>query len=291
VGDAPRALAHDQGENLALRKRDWLLDAMERHWELSPRAGQIERRSNLSREEFLERYYAPGRPVILTGEMETWPARSRWNPDYLRRIIGSAVIEYQGGRSTDERFEMYKEAHRRELPFDAFIDLIVETPGNDAYMTAYNSERNRDAVSVLQQDLGFLDKFLSRDVVAPHGMMWIGPPGTVTSLHHDLTDNLIAQIVGRKQLKLIPAADVGKVYNHVHVFSEIADLDDPAIEPSRFSLLPQARIYDLTLDAGEILFVPVGWWHQVKSLEFSVTITYTNFLWPNDSYRAYPTDP
>jgi hypothetical protein len=89
---------------------------------------------------------------------------------------------------------------------------------------------------------------------------------------------------------LIPAADIGKIYNHVHVFSEITDLDDPKLDSSRFPLLSQARIYDLTLAAGEILFVPLGWWHQVKALDFSVTITYTNFLWPNDSYRTYPTE-
>lgn len=287
--DVPQAPARDHGDRLALLKRDWLLDTMERHWELSPVTRKIERRSNLSREEFLARYYAPGRPVILMDEMEGWPARSRWTPNYLRNTIGAVAVEYQGGRSSNERFEMYKDAHRRELPFDQFIDLIVGTPGNDAYMTAYNSDRNRDALLVLHRDLGFLDKFLSRDADAPHGMLWIGPAGTTTSLHHDLTDNLIAQIVGRKQVKLIPAADVGKLYNQTHVFSEISDLDDPKLDPSRFPLLSRARIYDLTLEAGEILFVPLGWWHQVKALDFSVTVTYTNFLWPNDSYRNYPT--
>ena len=282
----PPPAAHDGA--LALRKREWLLDAMERHWELSPEAQNITRRSGLSSQEFLERYYAPGRPVILTGEMADWPARSRWSPDYLRNRVGSAVIEYQGGRSSDDRFEMYKEAHRRELPFDEFIDLIAGTTGNDAYLTAYNSARNRTALSTLQSDLGFLDKFLSRDGDMPAGMMWIGPAGTVTSLHHDLTDNLIAQIVGGKRVKLIPAADVGKLYNHIHVFSEIADLDDPGLAPSRFPLLSQAKVYEVTLAAGEILFVPLGWWHQVKALDFSVTITYTNFLWRNDSFKNYP---
>jgi hypothetical protein len=43
-------------------------------------------------------------------------------------------------------------------------------------------------------------------------------------------------------------------------------------------------------DAGEILFMPFGWWHQVKALDFSLAITYTNFVWLNDSYRNYPTD-
>jgi hypothetical protein len=276
--------------DLALKKREWLLGALERHWELSPAGSKIERRVDLSRDEFLERYYAPGRPVILVGEMADWPALSRWTPAYLRDAVGSKLIEFQGERSNSDRFEMYKDAHRREMAFDRFIDLIVGTPGNDAYLTAYNSAKNAEALSVLHRDLGFLDRFLSRETNMPHGMMWIGPPGTVTSLHHDLTDNFIAQIVGRKRLKVLPAAHVACLYNHQHVFSEITDLEDPALDLSRFPLLRNARGYDVTLSPGEIIFIPLAWWHQVKALDFSVTITYTNFIWPNESFKSYPSE-
>ena len=81
---------------------------------------------------------------------------------------------------------------------------------------------------------------------------------------------------------------MGKLYNHLHVFSEITDLEDPSLDRSQYPLLADLRVYDVTLSPGEIIFVPLGWWHQVKSLDFSVTITYTNFLWPNDSYESYP---
>lgn len=160
--------------------------------------------------------------------------------------------------------------------------------GNDAYLTAYNSARYADALSPLHADLGFLTRFLDDRVATPNGMMWIGPAGTVTPLHHDLTNNLIAQIVGRKRIELAPAADVGKLYNDRHVFSEIADLDDPRIDLARYPRLAALRLYDVLLEPGEILFVPLGWWHQVKSLDFSVTITFTNFLRRNDCHAAYP---
>jgi ribosomal protein L16 Arg81 hydroxylase len=121
-------------------------------------------------------------------------------------------------------------------------------------------------------------------------MMWIGPAGTVTSLHHDLTNNFIAQIVGRKRLKILPAAEVGRVYNHRHVFSEIPDLEAPDLDGARYPRLAGARTYDVTLSPGEIIFMPLAWWHQVKSLDFSVTVTYTNFRWPNDAHASYPSD-
>ncbi len=274
---------------LALAKREWLLETLERQRDLAPGLNTIERRSGLSAGEFLERYYAASRPVILTGEMADWPALVRWTPEYLKTKVGARLIEFQGGRSGDHRFERDKDAHRREAPFDGFIDQILRPgAGNDAYLTAYNSHRNAEALSVLHADLGFLDKFLDSRAPAPHGMMWIGPAGTVTSLHHDLTNNFIAQIVGRKRLRVAPASDVGKLYNDQHVFSEISDLDDPGIDLARHPRLTELRLYDVQLEPGEILFVPFGWWHQVKSLDFSVTITFTNFRWRNDSYADYP---
>ncbi len=141
---------------------------------------------------------------------------------------------------------------------------------------------------MLHRDLGFLDEFLDRKAALLHGMMWIGPAGTVTSLHHDLTNNFIVQVVGRKRVKLMPAAEVGKLYNHQHVFSEISDLEDPQIDPVRYPRLTELRFYDVLQEPGEILFMPLGWWHQVKSLDFSITITFTNFRWRNDSYANFP---
>ena len=104
-------------------------------------------------------------------------------------------------------------------------------------------------------------------------MMWIGPAGMFTSLHHDLTNNFIAQVVGRKRLKLLPAAEVGRLYNERHVFSDVPDIDDATLDRVRYPRLAGARSYEGLLEPGEIIFIPLAWWHQVKSLDFSVTVT------------------
>jgi ribosomal protein L16 Arg81 hydroxylase len=275
---------------LALGKREWLLETLERQRSLVSGGTTIERRTGMGAQEFLEQYYAPARPVLLGGEMDDWPALTRWTPGYLQTLIGSALVEYQGGRNANARFEMDKDRHRRTGPFDNFIDAItgVET-GNDAYITAYNSARNQEALALLTQDMGFLDKFLTRDAVMPDGIPWIGSAGTVTSLHHDLTNNFIAQLVGRKQITVLPAAEVGRIYNHHHVFSQISDLDDPDLDMALFPRLADTTAFNVVLEAGEILFMPLGWWHQVRALDFSVTVTFTNFHWPNDGYASYPT--
>jgi hypothetical protein len=60
------------------------------------------------------------------------------------------------------------------------------------------------------------------------------------------------------------------------------------VDPALYPRLVGARLYNVLLEPGEILFMPLAWWHQVKSLDFSVTVTYTNFLWPNDAFATYP---
>jgi hypothetical protein len=75
----------------ALAQRDWLLDALERQRDLSPPLAKIERRGGLTAEEFLERYYAVNRPVILSGEIDAWPAFSRWTADYLEERLGDRI--------------------------------------------------------------------------------------------------------------------------------------------------------------------------------------------------------
>jgi hypothetical protein len=274
---------------LSLAKREWLLEAVERQRSLATGLVALERRSALSAEEFLERYYAAHRPVILTGEMADWPALARWTPDYLKAKVGGRPVEFQGGRTEDARFELNKAEHRRRGPFDALVDQMLRPEaGNEAYITAYNSAQNAETLAGLQEDLGRLDRFLDSEADGAQGMMWIGPAGTFTPLHHDLTNNLIAQVAGSKQIKLVPAAETGKLYNHRQMFSEIADLEDPGLGPQSYPRLATLQVYDLRLDPGEILFVPFGWWHQVRALEFSVTMTYTNFRWPNDAYASYP---
>jgi len=176
-------------------------------------------------------------------------------------------------------------AHRRQAPFDEFIDAITHTPGNDLYITAYNSAANRAALSPLFADLRPLGKFLEGGPET--AMLWVGPAGTFTPLHFDLTNNFIAQIVGRKRLKLLPASEAGRLGEEGVVYSQIKDLEAP-LDPIVHPRLNGVRVFDLELAAGEILFVPFGWWHQVRALDFSVTATFTSFRWPNDMAASFP---
>jgi hypothetical protein len=271
-----------------LAKREWLLATQRGQRALSAQAHGISRREGVGREAFLDLYYAPGRPVVLAGEMEDWPARAKWTPHYLRDLVGARDITFQAGRSRDPDFERYKDNHLTRGRFDHFIDRILEEGGNDAYLTAYNASANAEALAPLDADLGRLGKFLDHESGPHGGMAWIGPAGTFTSLHHDLTNNLLAQIVGRKRVIMASADDTPNLYNDRHVFSRVRDVTDPDLDLGAYPRLADVTFHEIVLEPGEALFIPVGWWHQVEALDFSVSYTFTNFHWRNDWHVGFP---
>lgn len=270
---------------LALARRDWILGVMERQRQVSPVAAALMRCENLGSEQFRDHFYAPGRPCVIAGAIADWPALAKWTPDYLRATVGDAPVEFQGGRDEAGDFELAKDRHKRVAPFSAYLDLIENNPGNDAYVTAYNSAANRTAFAPLMADVRPLPNLLGPG----EGMLWVGPAGTFTPLHFDLTNNLLIQIVGRKRVYLVSPNQTQLMAHRRHVFSDVHDLesaDHMARQPQAKDVQP----YVVTLEPGDMLFIPVGWWHQVRSLDFSVMMTCTNFLWANDGWQDYPAD-
>lgn len=242
-----------------LRRRDWLLESLEKLQQLSARAKTIERRTELSGGEFLEFYYARNRPVVIQGEMAGWPALSKWTLPFLREAAG--LLPQGGGvvAAADE--------------------------------TAVEIAMGADAFSPLTGDLGSLEKFLERGAAAREGAVRIAQPGSFAPLRADPRNALLAQIAGRTRLKLVAAADSAKVYGRDGITSEIGDLEAPERALSRFPLLANVRIHDIVLEPGEILFLPMAWWRQMRALEFGVLARYVNFRWPNDMYHAFPAAP
>jgi hypothetical protein len=266
-----------------LEKRDWVLDIYRKMSNLRP-AG-IERRHRLSSDEFLQEYYSANRPVIITGMMDDWPAKTKWNLDYFRSRFGQREVEVQFGRNADDNYEMNNVAHKRRMQFGDYVDLVANTDRtNDFYMTANNDGMNRQALAELWDDVVQVPEYLANDP-RNRGFLWFGPAGTVTPFHHDLTNNFMAQVMGRKRLRLIPACEIARLYNQRHCFTPV---DGRCIDLQRFPAMADVRVLECVLEPGEILFLPVGCWHFVEGLDISVTMAFTNFKWDNDFFSNYP---
>jgi hypothetical protein len=101
---------------------------------------------------------------------------------------------------------------------------------------------------------------------------WLGPARTVTPLHCDYDDNIFAQIWGSKRIFLAPPHHDAFLYTREAnpvLFGSPFDPEAPDFEA--FPLARQAAIVECVVPPGEMLYVPAGWYHQVRALTFSLS--------------------
>ncbi|HLO46966.1 MAG TPA: cupin-like domain-containing protein [Kamptonema sp.] len=253
---------------------------------LSSKSGTIERKSYLSRQDFLDNYYATNTPVILTNAMSNWSAMRLWTPNYLKCQYGHATVEIQANRQSDPEYEINIEKHKQTVLFGKYVDLVVNNgESNDYYMVANNQNLERPEFKSLLNDIEMFPEYLNPTETSGRVFFWFGPAGTITPLHHDPVNLILAQVSGRKRVRMISPEQTPLMYNHIGVFSKV-DGENPDLE--KYPLYKNVKILEFILEPGEALFIPVGWWHHVKSLDVSISVSFTNFLFPNYYEWKYP---
>jgi hypothetical protein len=232
---------------------------------------------------FYRDHYRAHRPALIRGLVDHWPARASWSLDHVAQRVGDTPVEVQWGRDAGEDFESNSAAYRTARPFGEIADRLRSAEAsNDFYVTANNDENNRAAFGPLFDEVSEIPEILAAGG-AKNGFLWIGPKGTVTPWHHDLTNNLLLQMVGRKRVRLVASEDTPAMRNHRHCYS-LWNSDD---------LLPglaqdgKPAVLECTIGPGEALFIPIGWWHHVEGLNQTIGMSFTRFRWNNDFYSRY----
>jgi len=111
---------------------------------------------------------------------------------------------------------------------------------------------------------------------------WIGTKDTATALHRDPYLNLLAQAAGFKYARLYAADQTHNVYAETAVRGGNANTftrSAVAVEAPdlvRHPRFEHALFREALLGPGDMLFMPKGMWHYVRSLTTSVSV---NFWW------------
>jgi LPS sulfotransferase NodH len=248
---------------------------------LNSSAKTIPRVSRLGRKEFREHHYSRNRPAIITGSINNWPATSLWSPQYLKQKVGNVPVRMDVIRRAGESGPMTARKDRGTMEFSEGIDRVFNGIPTETFRLRVDSRFfKRPGARELTKDIGLLDEYLDREAMATGSPSFeVESAGHVMPLHHDPCNRLIAQVVGRRHFNLIPATHWQYLYNESGTSSPV-DCEHPDF--ARWPLFRHATVITIDLQPGDVLFMPVGWWYQTRSVDASVAMAFTNFVYPNE---------
>ena len=252
-------------ERLLSKKSRYLSTSIKASW---LERSTVERRSveSLSCEEFVERYERPGVPVIITGCVTQWPAFTEWTAARLEERFGD--VSFRVSATRDERLRDFLAYARSAVP------ASEERP-------AYLFDKAFAAKCPAMRDEFEIPKYFKEDLMGVLGgaeerpdYRWliVGPRLSGSSFHVDPNANFAwnATIEGSKKWVLYPpdcpppvASETDRQRCLPAWFHEHYEADDS-----------KALREECVTSAGELLFVPPGWWHCVMNLELSVALTH-----------------
>ncbi len=221
---------------------------------------------------FFTRYWATNTPVVIRGFVGAWPRPPRWSFASLRERFADVTVEISRGRAANKDPELVFASLRHELAFGAFLDLVEGEPGNDAYLVARNAAL-AGPLAEMMRDFELPGDVFGPDASGPGAALWLGPLGTITNLHHDESNTLLCQVIGRKRVRLVPPTMLDVVDTARGFHATLSALEVEARQPG--------ACYELTLEERDCVFIPVGWWHEVESLTPSLSLAVVNFRKPN----------
>ncbi len=259
-------------------KLESLLDALAYQFRRSGAACRIPIMEFADRDKFFGHYYFGNRPVIVRGLMADWPALAKWTPAWLGDNYSDVDVEITAGRDEDFCSAESFAGQRRTMPLRDFAHAVSTVVGNDYYVVARNNLLANPALADLLADVHPPLGFLTSAADAPPAMwpprIWLGPAGTVTPLHHDETNVFFGQVFGTKVIRLIPPFEISNLYNDRTWLSAI---DPDAVDFEKHPRFRGVCVLEATVGPGDFLLIPVGWWHTVRSLSPSISLSFQNF--------------
>lgn len=103
---------------------------------------------------------------------------------------------------------------------------------------------------------------------------WFGPKGTVSPLHFDPKHNLFCQVVGSKYWRVFSSSESEKLYREEGRMNNTSRVDLENVDKEAFPLFEEAEWEECVLEEGDCLYLPPRYWHFVKSLSVSFSVSF-----------------
>jgi len=202
---------------------------------------------------------AEGLPFLVADAVKRWPLCAL-TPNDLRERFGDVPVRARIGDYVATAFA--PDRAMRDMSLRDYLDLG----------TAPDSELPPYVGNLELRELNAMCHWPSWFERMGPPRFWLGPARTVTPLHCDYDDNIFAQVWGSKRIFLAPPHHDAFLYTREAnpvLFGSPFDPEAPDFDA--FPLARQAAIVEVVVEPGDMLYVPAGWYHQVRALSFSLS--------------------
>lgn len=238
--------------------------------------------------------------------------------DYLEKLAGPSIVEVMLSKTAPVFYGDIRNHERVQLPFSTFIGYCKDfsLPSKEGHAPCSTTEKLSSGGSKVEQD-GLSDEDAPRqiylaqvpimniekeervqlgglieDIQTPLFLetktlasinLWMNGAQTRSSTHYDPHHNLLCVVSGSKQVDLWPPSSSPFLYP-MPLYGEASNHSSVPIDKLDLSLHPRAehlKKYSqrVILHAGDALFIPEGWFHQVDSESLTIAV---NFWWRSE---------
>ena len=202
---------------------------------------------------------AQGLPFLMTGIVKRWPL-SALTPQTLREHYSHLPVRARVGDYINTAF-----APDRAMQDMTMLEYLELADAGAEGLPPYLGNLELRELNRLCHWPTYFDK------MGPP-RFWLGPAGTVTPLHCDYDDNIFAQIWGSKRIFLSPPHHDEFLYpREANAILYGSPFDPEAPDYNTFPQARQATMIECIVNPGDMLYVPAGWYHQVRALTFSLS--------------------
>lgn len=225
----------------------------------------------------LGKYVGWNRPLVFRGLHEEMSHGNAFDLDFLSETIGQRDVEIVRGVSRKLRWDPEKRFPYDRVKFDEFRKL-------------YEGETYDGPRTYMQDDIGnfpelrksFDDPPYFTDRITRRRKLWVSGAGLTVPMHYDPVEQLHWVLQGKKTFICFRPGIRDYYPNGAFSkgpFMSQVDPEEPDLEA--FPRFGRTTAVEIVVEAGELMYVPPFWWHQVRSeAELNVSISWAWFSNP-----------
>jgi len=220
-------------------------------------------------EEFQQKWMTSGGPVILRGAFPDCAAKS-WTHEYLKQKCSENIVHTRKNTHRED-YKVGKKYNIEQLQFGTLIDLIVtENPKSSTYYLAATNLRT--GFPQIHEEF-HVPNYIEKIHHGPY--LWVSARNHYEFCHVDSDDGMLFMIQGEKHVKLYSYNEFHKLYPNPlgslgRTIQSQVNCSKPNLElfPDFGSVVCEVGV----LRAGDMLFIPAFYWHQVTSVTPCISV-------------------